>query len=952
MGSKYQEAINKINRWLTDAKDKNKQFYLVYTALFLLGIICFYGVLLINGKTNIWYYDGLKQHYYAYLYNGKYWRNFIWELLFNHRLVLKEWDYALGEGADILSSLHFYVIGDPLTLPTIVIPTRFMWCYYFFASVLRIYLSGVAFSYMVFALNKKVNRFSVLIGTCSYAFCFWSLFCSVRHPNFINPLIYMPLVVLGVEKIIQKKSPKIFMIAVFLLAISNFYFFYVQVLLTIFYVAIRLIYEYKKDIKAMTGVVFKLTVYSLSSVCFAMIIVLPVLFSYLSDNRIDNTRVFSFLYDYRYYKNLPGLLMGVNADGMWSIISCLPPVLVGIICLLVQNKKGKFLKILYATTFVFLLIPIFGQMFNVFTYKTNRWSFICALLSSYTLVYMWDEIWNIESKLLKKVVLGLCVVIGFGFIFDLSRSLSFYSECFLAILFLYVIAYKKEDTMFSIRNRQIIIILILMITMVYRGVYLFGSYYGDYASECVDIKVVKEILGDNEVSAIEKAIEGKVKKDERYTGRNLNTNLGLLKGISGTTFYWSVSNSYISENRIDLDMEETLAYRYEGYDDKATLLALNGVKYFVKPEEDVTAIPYEFTYLKTIELGNKIKHKYKVYKSDNNLSLAYAYDTIMDKNAWDNLNSIEKQEAMLETCVIENYIGNLENKKIYTKPYTGGKTIINKETLPEGLYVKDNKIIVTKNNLSLKLNFEGKEECETYLYFDGIKFIPMYEYDFYFNSDDKDVKEIYSSENWNKLDNSQKERIREQKNRNYLQYASEIVIKHDTRCDKEVTLYTDDYAYYNGRDKYLINLNYSNSPLKEVTITFPKTGIYEYKDIKVFYHSMDNFESNIKKLKNNSMKNVKMGVDTITGTIDAKNDEMLCVNVPYSVGWKAYVDGKETKTYVANGKNIGIELNKGKHEVKLVYHTPFLRAGALISSISIILYMIFIMLNKKFYSKK
>jgi len=39
--------------------------------------------------------------------------------------VLPQWNFSLGYGGDILTTLHYYVIGDPLDLLSIACPTRY-----------------------------------------------------------------------------------------------------------------------------------------------------------------------------------------------------------------------------------------------------------------------------------------------------------------------------------------------------------------------------------------------------------------------------------------------------------------------------------------------------------------------------------------------------------------------------------------------------------------------------------------------------------------------------------------------------------------------------------------------------------------------------------------------------------------------------------------------------------
>jgi len=66
--------------------------------------------------------------------------------------------------------------------------------------------------------------------------------------------------------------------------------------------------------------------------------------------------------------------------------------------------------------------------------------------------------------------------------------------------------------------------------------------------------------------------------------------------------------------------------------------------------------------------------------------------------------------------------------------------------------------------------------------------------------------------------------------------------------------------------------------------------------------------------------------------------KLLCLPIPYSAGWEAFVDGKKADLYKANLMYMALDLDTGSHSIVLKYHTPLLTAGAWISVISALLY--------------
>ena len=219
----------KIENQLLNSKNRMRQYFLCYTVLFCVMFVAVFLWNFLLRKTFIWEADGWEQHYKAMIYFAQHVRKAVKILIAEHRIYFPEWDFALGEGSDILQALHFYVIGDPFALPCIVVPTNYMWIYYGFSIMLRLYAAGAAFSYLCFYNNKNVGRLAVMGGTLSYIFCSWAIYNANRHPFFLGPMVYLPLIVLGIEKIIKKEKPYVFIIAVFFTATSHFYFFYVIV---------------------------------------------------------------------------------------------------------------------------------------------------------------------------------------------------------------------------------------------------------------------------------------------------------------------------------------------------------------------------------------------------------------------------------------------------------------------------------------------------------------------------------------------------------------------------------------------------------------------------------------------------------------------------------------------------------------------------------------------------
>ena len=134
------------------------------------------------------------------------------------------WDMNIGYGSDILTTLHYYVIGDPLTLLSVFVPADKTETLYEVLIFLRIYLAGISFS--IFCFYHKNPKQATFMGTLIYIFAGWTIYAAMKHPYFSNPMSYLPLVLMGIDKIYKKEKPWLFIWTTVISAMSNFYFFY------------------------------------------------------------------------------------------------------------------------------------------------------------------------------------------------------------------------------------------------------------------------------------------------------------------------------------------------------------------------------------------------------------------------------------------------------------------------------------------------------------------------------------------------------------------------------------------------------------------------------------------------------------------------------------------------------------------------------------------------------
>lgn len=562
---------------------------------------------------------------FQHIYYGKYLRILFYNFFVGHSFFISQWDFSIGEGSDILQALNYYVIGDPFAFFSFLFPSHFMYVYYCGMCIVRIYCAGLAFIYLCKVLGHS-EKTPILAGAFMYAFCYWAIYNCARHPYFINPLVWFPLVIAGIEKIIQGKQPFLYIFFVMVAAVSGFYFFYMIVILISLYIIIRLSCLYGKDIKKIFKSVFTFFIYSCLSLGLAAFLFLPICYIFLHDTRTTHFQTASFFYPLLYYFDLPKLFL-FPRDLQWLCMGF--PVLsaASLLLLFKEPKKNCFLLILLACCLTIIMLPICGLALNGFSYISNRWSWAFALLCSYVVVVNWE-------KLLKAFRIIIILALLFA-IYAISLNLK--NQCimmfYIALLVFFAFTTKQKREV-----RGIIAFCLILLNIGLNA----NIKYHSYCKECMTQGGLVSVLS-NETALIKKAAFSD-NDFFRYSGKDLTPNASINQNLSSVRYNWTLSNPYIMEFRKKLEIPPySRPFNYGDYDSRASLESLACVRYFYKRDQSKEIIPYGF-----IPAGTKA-----VYKNSFALPIAYTYDSYMTLDEWDVLDSVKKGEALLQTAVLE-----------------------------------------------------------------------------------------------------------------------------------------------------------------------------------------------------------------------------------------------------------------------------------------------------------
>lgn len=115
--------------------------------------------------------------------------------------------------------------------------------------------------------------------------------------------------------------------------------------------------------------------------------------------------------------------------------------------------------------------------------------------------------------------------------------------------------------------------------------------------------------------------------------------------------------------------------------------------------------------------------------------------------------------------------------------------------------------------------------------------------------------------------------------------------------------------------------------------------------IRVYRLNMDELDIALKKLGKSPFTVEKVTSDGLVGTVDAIEDGVLLLSVPYDSGWTVWVDGVQTEAESFGEALLAVPLNSGLRRVEIRYRIRGWKEGALVSALSCILFW-------KFYGKR
>lgn len=881
---------------------KSGRYYIEYLLLYS---VCFAlvmaGVLYTfwnNGKSLVWQVDGLS----LYAPKAYYFMSSVRKILGNlfqgvFSVPLYSFVFGMGDTVPIpLEPIYWLLLlfsPDNLELAFSVV------------FIVRFYAAGLAMS--AFLLYFKNGRLTSLIGSYAYIICGFTLESGFRHPQFLAPMIFLPLGILCVEEIYRKKRWYLLTIFAAVHLWYGYYFLYMNTIAMGIYFLIRFLGNKEgRNVKEFFLRMRTIIGSYLLGILIGNFTFLNTFASYLSSSRAGtSSETVQSLSEYLWYVNEDRLLKfwryfmaAGRSNGKGMILGFIPLIYLAVVALFLKKKRGQ-LKAAFIIGTAFCFIPAASFVFSGFASFTYRWSYIYAFVLAAILAFVLKDLCSMS--LIKQAVLCLATVpfwythmvdyIDYG-----KKTERITSASCLALGISLVVIFIVSNFRFSWKKKQILLLGTVIFSTWNLAWQQFDPSTGKLVSEFLNRGNVLTELTDTPMNATTE-----IDDDSFYRVATKETNFSIrgtaqVLQYNSTVYDCNTMPGIWQEFYREMGLVHWTKVRMRGFDGRSFLDTLASVKYFMVDDEKEFQVPYGYQEEKTVEKDGNV---YQIFKKENALPIGYTYDKVISEEEFLQYDTPQRQEVMMQAAVLEDCEETENQVDITGFPLTCTNIEYDDVT------IEGNQVTVQASDedvASITFSFDAPENSEIYLYFDELL--------------------------W---DSGRNEKI-------------------GYRCDQ----YTGYYrirgmqdSYFTGQSEYLLFCGYHEEKTSSLQVKFYGNMKFHCDAIKIYCQPMEAADGYVDQLKEEALENVEMLDDQVKGTIHLEKEKVLVFSIPYDKGWKAYVDGKETELVKANMMYMGILMEPGEHTVELYYQIPGLKISILLSLAGVAIFAVALMIRRK-----
>ena len=912
-------------------------------ALLAVCAVAFLGVTLVlavAGRSLVWDTDG-RLLYYPFMVGEGEWLRGILSSALSGELSIPVYSFDIGFGADWLITASGNS-NEPLNLLAALCPRELSEFFYGGLVFLRFYLAALTFSFYCFSRGR--DKGSTLCGSLCYVLCGFVLFWGVlRHPNFVDFAVLLPLIFMGADRLFVRKNPLLLILSMAAVFVYSIYFAYMACIFLFFYCFVGYFsYPRRRSLKDFLFLAVKVIACLLASFLLVGFSTVPMFLTLASMGRVGVERDLAIFQSGDFYASLGSVMLGNHTAQTAIVIGAVP-----VIALLALSVCGRPLPKSdrhawgcgMILCLVGLLLSVVGSVMNGFGYSTDRWALIFGFCAAYVVVLITPVLPHFGRKEWVRLCLLVATFALWGLFYGVSAGtlLSYAVVAMLLVVFsaLLIWASFRRKAMRQdlaedhqafprlLKTQALPVFLAAAVVLnatACVGIFmspLGSSYYKEFIRAGHVAGTREQLDLSDTVAAMDDSY--RVDRPDTTYGRNGS----YVHGYKGMDFYSSFYNQAVDDFRQSLGLaDDVKSTMFDGVQQRRALEALLGARYYIASGEAERLVPE--SYERVMSLGEAHNGlTYSLFETDEVLPIAFVYDTTVSQQEYDSLSLVERQEAITKALVLAGVSDSDEPLQLDTVNLPLDIDAQN------GAIVQEGCVVVTEKGGSITFSMRDIPDAESYLCFEGLSYAPT----------------STAAANW----------MAEAPERSLLEYedgrssdgpSSTWITVSSALGAYSFEIVTSTSAKYAGKENWAVNLGAAREPLGGVTVSFGAVGKYKFDELYACAQPLASVRESVAELQKGNTASIEFGINSFDIHIDAEQEtsgygeegdsRYVFVSIPYSSGWSATMDGNPIEIQKANVGFMAVEVDGAVHDVHFSYVTPGLLFGALCSGIGLV----------------
>lgn len=820
-----------------------------------------------------------------------------------------------------------YYLASPFMLIICLLPRTCMVTSIMIMQLAKIGTSAVTFAYFLkytFKDKKKIRPASLVIFSTMYALMEYMV-VQCMDPMWLDGLVYLPLIFVGVQKLVSKGNMIPYIIPLALMFIAHFYIGYMVGISTFLYFCYFCFTKDKKfDIKKSLKSFFDFGVGTLIALMCSAFVLLPV-YNSLKLGKFEFTepdfslatqfdfltfftKMFPMTYDTVYPEGLPMIFCGTAAlilvplYFLNSKIDIKTKVSTGVL-------TGAFIILMY-------IKPVDMAMhgFQVPNWLPYRYSFIFSFFVIYMAFCAFENLDGIKIKSMGNIVFALMV-----FLFWCERENYKHFKLFetrevddpekahnviqgiwcamicllLYFLILYFIRKYPKSKVAAISMAAVL------------SIELFANAADTLVKIDKDVAYSKATSYEPYMSDLRSAVKY-IKDYDKDNFYRMEATFHRTVNDSIAVGYYGVSHSSSTMNAPALSMLHQLGYAYGGHYTKydgTTFIndALFDIRYLMNKTGDTAyvgervKVPAEYQLATSKKIG---KTNFEYYRNPNALGLG----VVVGNNVTNIVLNNNTDPFINQNMVMDTLAGN--NTQYFTRLNVTDTEMENCSAEVQGDgHTKYHP--TDENNAECHVDYVVKMDKDSYLYM----YLP-----------------------------TQYER------------TCNVWIQDESEYKPDANNMTYAGQFFVGDNYSILNLGkYSKDQSLRVRITIANDEKEAFWKDQLFYtFDYDTFTNDCQQLKTRSFNVTKFEDTYLEGTVNAEaNNQVLFTTIPYENGWTIKVNGKKVEPLKSLNSLITIPLEPGENKITMKFLPDYFVFSIIITGCGILLLILVFLFEYK-----